>query len=216
MSLHIAQRKLLFSTQNIHNFEKLLCQQGAMVTQESYYHSLNVNQTRGKKRERGKWRGYSEGGAGTAPPSWKNAAFGAVALSAGAAIGKFYLQKIFFEKLTTTVADPGFPRLGTLSFGQKLIFTARQRIWGKVIFSLVSICLFTGEGSHMTVTHDTLDLTLQGAPDLGPARPPDMGHWDTPLPTPHLPLVVKTGNLFKLVHFEGPPMPPTDQTSSGN
>ena len=66
--LHIARRKLLFSAQNIHHFEKLLCQQGAVVTQESCYHSLNVNQTRGKKRERGKWQGYSEGGAGTSPP----------------------------------------------------------------------------------------------------------------------------------------------------
>ena len=120
MSLHIARRKLLFSAQNIHNFEKLLCQQGAVVTQESCYHSLNLNQTRGKKRERGKWRGYSEGGAGTAPPSWKNAAFGAVALSAGAAIGKFYFQKIFFENVINHSGGiQGFHRLVHLSFGQK-------------------------------------------------------------------------------------------------
>ena len=122
MSLHIAQRKLLFSTQNIHNFEKLLCQQGAVVTQESYYHSLNVNQTRGKKRERGKWRGYSEEGAGTAPPSWKNAAFGAVALSAGAAIGKFYLQKIFFEKVNN------------YSGGSRISQTGNPEFWAKTYF----------------------------------------------------------------------------------
>ena len=88
MSLQIARRKLLFSAQNLQTCEKLLYQQAAVTTQESGYHSLNVNKSQGKRRERGRWRGYSEGGARTTPPSWKNAAYGAVALSAGAAIGK--------------------------------------------------------------------------------------------------------------------------------
>ena len=107
MSLHIARRKLLFSAQNLNNFERLLCQQGAAVTQESCYHSLNVNQIREKKRERGKWRGYSEGGAGTAPSSWKNAAFGAVALSAGAAIGKVHCQSNVFKKVVNQHSTNG-------------------------------------------------------------------------------------------------------------
>ena len=144
MSLHFARRKLLFSVQNIHNFEKLLCQQGAVVTQESCYHSLNVNQTRGKKRERGKWRGYSEGGAGTAPPSWKNAAFGAVALSAGAAIGKFYFQKIFFEKVINHSGGFKISRRSTNPWvlDKNLLFPANE----VCVCVCVCVCLHLGEG----------------------------------------------------------------------
>ena len=123
MSLHIARRKLLFSAQNINNFERLLCQQGVVITQECCYHSLNENQARGKKRERGKWRGYSEGGAGTAPSSWKNAAFGAVALSAGAAIGKFYFQSNILNKLQLA-----FNHWNESPFlGQKWLFTGTDK-----------------------------------------------------------------------------------------
>ena len=39
------------------------------------------------------------------------------------------------------------------------IFTARQRSCGKVMFSVMSICLSMG-GPHVTITHDALDLTI--------------------------------------------------------
>ena len=47
------------------------------------------------------------------------------------------------------------------------IFSARQRNSGKVICqSCLSVCLFTG-GSHVTITHDALDLIRHG-----PCTPP--------------------------------------------
>ena len=42
------------------------------------------------------------------------------------------------------------------------LFTAHQRSWGKVMFSLMCVCLSTGvwdRGTHVTITYDTLDLT---------------------------------------------------------
>ena len=45
--------------------------------------------------------------------------------------------------------------------GLQLFFTARQRTYGKT-FSLV--CLSTGRGPHVTITHDTLDLIVQTPP----------------------------------------------------
>ena len=53
------------------------------------------------------------------------------------------------------------------------------------MFSLVFVCLFTEEGSHVTITHDALDLTVQapalpplgirhGTPNLGPAPTNDI------------------------------------------
>ena len=48
-----------------------------------------------------------------------------------------------------------------------IIFNARQRSCGKVIFSVVSVGLFTdGEGPHVAITHDKLDLTVQGPPNM--------------------------------------------------
>ena len=90
MSLQIVRRKLLFSPQNIHSFEKFLCQQGAAITQECSYHALSADQGRSNRKEKGRWRGYSSGGqSGTTSPSVK-AGYGIVALTAGAAIGEFY------------------------------------------------------------------------------------------------------------------------------
>ena len=47
----------------------------------------------------------------------------------------------------------------------QLFFTAHQRSCEKVLFSLVSVCLFTGEGgSHVTITCDALAITVRGSP----------------------------------------------------
>ena len=46
------------------------------------------------------------------------------------------------------------------------LFTTNQRICGMVMFSDVSVCLFTGGGvpCHVTIIHDALDLTVQVPP----------------------------------------------------
>ena len=55
------------------------------------------------------------------------------------------------------------------------------------MFLQVSVCLFTGGGPHMTITHDTLDLTVQStmASALAPLQT-----WETPAmalaPTPDM------------------------------
>ena len=40
-------------------------------------------------------------------------------------------------------------------------FTARQGSCGKVILSVVSVCL---EGAFVTITYDALDFTVQASP----------------------------------------------------
>ena len=51
-------------------------------------------------------------------------------------------------------------------------FTIRQRSCWKGRFSQVIVChsviLFKGGGPHVTITHDTLDLTVQGPPPTPP------------------------------------------------
>ena len=44
-----------------------------------------------------------------------------------------------------------------------MLITARQRSCGKIMFSHVSVCLILlrGGGTHVTITHDELDLTVQ-------------------------------------------------------
>ena len=95
------RRKLLFSAQNIHNFEKLLCQQGAAITQECNYHILSSNQPRSKEREKGKWRGYS----GSSTPRSLKVGYGILAVTAGAAIGEFNFRfkclNVHFKKSTS-------------------------------------------------------------------------------------------------------------------
>ena len=51
----------------------------------------------------------------------------------------------------------------------------------------IHVCLFAGQ-SHVTITHDALDLTIQSSLP----RTPDMGHHRTPPPT-HGPLLVTCG-----------------------
>ena len=85
-----------------------------------------------------------------------------------------------------------------------IIITARQRSCRKVMFSLVSVCLFTG-GPHMTITHDALDLTVQGphlldirhGPPSSPALDPTPRHQT--LDPPSLawpPLDMRCGTLW--------------------
>ena len=56
------------------------------------------------------------------------------------------------------------PYKRTLKWHFIWLVTDRQRSCGKVMFLLVSVCLFMGreEVLNVTITHDTLDLTLQG------------------------------------------------------
>ena len=50
--------------------------------------------------------------------------------------------------------------LTTNTLRSSVVFTTRQRSCGKVMFSVVSVCS-RGEGFHVTITHDALDLTVQ-------------------------------------------------------
>ena len=82
----------------------------------------------------------------------------------------------------------------------KYFITTRERSCGKVIFSLVSVCLSVhdGGGSH-AFTHDALDLTVQASSmdmELHCTGTPWQWH-----------LVAITGDLFKPFHF-GTPLPP--------
>ena len=82
-----------------------------------------------------------------------------------------------------------------------LLVTARQQSCGKVMCSVVclSFCLFTmGEGPHVTITHDSLDLPVQGprASDLEPPGP-SLAPW-------YWHLVAITRDLFKRVSFRTP------------
>ena len=70
------------------------------------------------------------------------------------------------------------------------IFTTRQRSWGKVMFSVVSVCSQEG-GSHVNITHDTLDLTVHAFP-----RPPRHQTWESPRPHPPGPLNIRHGTLL--------------------
>ena len=76
------------------------------------------------------------------------------------------------------------------------------------------VCLFTREGPHVTITHDTLDLTLKGtllSPGPSPLDITDgtsapRTSYIEPQPWSHLPPpVVITGDHFKFVHLRIPP-----------
>ena len=49
-------------------------------------------------------------------------------------------------------------------------------LWGKVMFSVMCFCLFTGV-CHVTITRDALDFTIHGPPTPKPWRrpPPNIG-----------------------------------------
>ena len=72
---------------------------------------------------------------------------------------------------------------------ERMVITARQRNCGKVMFSVVSVneiaegnvfslvCLsFCPQGSFVTITHDALDLTVQGPPPHCPMLLTSGGH----------------------------------------
>ena len=63
--------------------------------------------------------------------------------------------------------------------GHKKIYHCAVTI-EKVVFSGVSVCLFTG-GSHVTITHESLDLTIQGTP--APLLVTTGGHIERPVQT---------------------------------
>ena len=64
-------------------------------------------------------------------------------------------------------------------------FNAHQQSCRKVMFSVMSVCPSVHRGSHVTITHNALDLTVQDPPNPGPA-PPAHQTWD--------PLVPASGN----------------------
>ena len=78
-----------------------------------------------------------------------------------------------------------------------MIITAHQRSYGKVMFSVVSVCLSVHR-SHVTITHDALDLTTgtQSLPpvDKGP-EDPVLQTW-VPLPPPDVEVKLWEGNVF--------------------
>ena len=49
-----------------------------------------------------------------------------------------------------------------------LFFTTRQRSCWELMFSQMSVCHSVQGGSHVTNTHDSLDLTVHPATDMGP------------------------------------------------
>ena len=67
---------------------------------------------------------------------------------------------------------PSMPSIGGLQAhtqGEADIITARQQSCGKVMFTVVSVCeqVWGMGGSHVTITHDVLDHTIQGPPSFG-------------------------------------------------
>ena len=65
MSLQIVRKKLLFLPQNQYILNRILCQNGAALTQAGDYHVLVSNKSRTREKERGKWRNFSQSEAGS-------------------------------------------------------------------------------------------------------------------------------------------------------
>ena len=80
----------------------------------------------------------------------------------------------------------------------QLINTHHYRSSGKVMFSVVSVCHSVHGGSHVTITHNALNLTVESPSDMGP-----------PAPVPAPPSSI-TGDLFKLVNLATPHPPPSE------
>ena len=83
-------------------------------------------------------------------------------------------------------------KIGSLIFLDIELVTARQQSSGKVMFSVVSVCHSVchsvHRGSNVTITHDALDLTVQG-------------------PQPHPQLVTSGGHYWRHIEtcsFEDP------------
>ena len=64
------------------------------------------------------------------------------------------------------------------------IFTFRQKSCGKVMFSVVIVCLLTVEGSFVTITHNVMALTLQTPQSRPPSRLGISLYRDPPNPGP--------------------------------
>ena len=83
------------------------------------------------------------------------------------------------------------------------IITSRQRSCGKVMLSLMSVCLSVHrrQGPHVAITYDVLDIIVQLPPpipwasDLGPPKTSDL---DPPSPSPLL-LVTSSGHHWRPV-----------------
>ena len=64
------------------------------------------------------------------------------------------------------------------------------------MFSVMSVCHAVHGGFHVTITHDALDLTIQGPPSPSPAGHGASLYMEPPAPAP------TPRDMFKLVHFE--------------
>ena len=99
---------------------------------------------------------------------------------------KFTVNTVNISHFTALVGRYG---LNIKCADQQVIFTARQRSYLKVIFSLASVChsVHRWWGSQCVHYHDTLDITREGNPQPNPT--PSSGHRtslyrDTSCPTP--------------------------------
>ena len=100
--------------------------------------------------------------------------------------------------------------------GNKNLFfvTARQQSCGKVMLAVMSVCLsFCLEGSHVTIAHDALDLTVLPPPHPGPFQtwemgtprlPSDMEHENPPATDIWWPSLLTCSNLFIGPHCIAP------------
>ena len=96
---------------------------------------------------------------------------------AGAAIGKFYFQKIYFLKSYQPqwrIQDfpDGAP---TPEFWAKTYYYPPTKLWEGNAFTCVCLCVCVSvhrAGVHVPITHDALDLALwPPAPALGHPQP---------------------------------------------
>ena len=93
-------------------------------------------------------------------------------------------------------------------FSGSIVFTTRQRCCGKAMFSLVSVCLFTE--AHVTITHDALDINVEGPMALALPLPSGHQKWDLshpPLPQACALLMKPDGQHWRPVQtcsLEGP------------
>ena len=98
------------------------------------------------------------------------------------------------------------------------------KLWEGNVFAGVclSVILFGGAGSHMTITHDAFDLTSEGPPtsDLSPhpALPPDILSGTALDISPEVPLLMTSGGqhwrLVQVCSLEYPLHPPSSRATS--
>ena len=83
-----------------------------------------------------------------------------------------------------------------------LVFTIRQRSCGTIMFSVMPVGLFVHMGSHVTITHDALDLTTPGMFKRVQLGPHCTGKPPTPPSVHGPPALAPPLDMFKLVHYE--------------